>query len=497
LKKWDAAYQFSLFIRFRDEKRVHQEEVIVPAGRAASTTSRGIAKVARYRLAEILRHMVFARGQQKGQTILGRVQVTLMLETVIIGAGPYGLSIAAHLRNSGVSFRIFGRPMDSWREHMPKGMMLKSDGFASNIYDPNDAFTLQKFCAARGIAYHHTDIPVGLDTFANYGLEFRERLVPELEEKSVVSVARLPEGFLLRLDSGEELRARRVVLAVGITHFKYTPEAFASLGPEYLSHAYQQHDLAPFRGRNVVVVGGGASAIELAGLLKEAGADVQLVARRKELVFHNPPAIGKQRSLWQRVRHPQSGLGPGMKSWFLANWPQLFRYLPEKKRLELVRTTLGPSAGWTSKKQVVGKVPLVLGVTPVGATVVEKKVHLKLRAADGSEREVITEHVITGTGYKVDMKRLPFLSLEIRRDLKLVNSAPVLSAHFESSVAGLYFVGLVAANTFGPLMRFAFGAGFAARRITRAMVAAHARNSASARVSGVVATSGSEGGGVL
>ena len=76
-----------------------------------------------------------------------------MLEIAIIGAGPYGLSLGAHLRRLGVPYRIFGRPMDSWRAHMPKGMMLKSDGFASNIYDPDGGFTLEKFCAQRGIEY--------------------------------------------------------------------------------------------------------------------------------------------------------------------------------------------------------------------------------------------------------------------------------------------------------------------------------------------------------
>jgi len=415
-----------------------------------------------------------------------------MLDTVIVGAGPYGLSIAAHLRRSGVSFRIFGRPMDSWRDHMPKGMMLKSDGFASNLYAPNDEFTLQEFCAQRGIAYHHTDVPVRLDTFSAYGQTFRERLVPDLEEKDVVSVARLPEGFLLRLDSGEELRARRVVLAVGITHFKYVPEIFAGLGPEYVSHSYEQCDLAAFRGRNVVVVGGGASAIELSGLLKESGADVQLVARREELVFHTPPTIGKPRSWWRRVRHPQSGLGPGLRSRFFANSPALFRLLPESTRLKLVKTTLGPSAGWTSKKQVVGKVPLRLGMTPAAAELVDGKIRLKLRGADGSEHEVITEHVITGTGYKVDLQRLQFLSSEIRRDVVVVQSAPVLSSTFESSVPGLYFVGLVAANTFGPVMRFAFGAGFAARRIAKAMMAARSRKAAPVAVARVATASKSE-----
>ena len=126
-----------------------------------------------------------------------------MLESVVIGAGPYGLSIAAYLRRSGVSFRIFGRPMDSWLAHMPKGMMLKSDGFASNIYDPESAFTLRQFCAERGIEYADTGVPVRLETFAAYGLAFRDRMVPELEDKFVVSVDRVPDGFRLRLDDGE------------------------------------------------------------------------------------------------------------------------------------------------------------------------------------------------------------------------------------------------------------------------------------------------------
>jgi len=104
-----------------------------------------------------------------------------MLNTAIIGAGPYGLSIAAHFRHRGIAFRIFGRPMDSWLAHMPKGMMLKSDGFASNIYDPESAFTLQQFCSERRIEYGHTGVPVKIDTFTSYGLAFRERMVPELE----------------------------------------------------------------------------------------------------------------------------------------------------------------------------------------------------------------------------------------------------------------------------------------------------------------------------
>src|SRR5271170_2597104 len=244
-----------------------------------------------------------------------------MLDTAIIGAGPYGLSIAAHFRRHGIPFRIFGRLMDSWRAHMPKGMCLKSDGFASNIYDPDGEFTLSRFCAEQGIEYSDSGIPVRLDTFSAYGLAFKERMVPELEDKLVTSLDRSRDGFRLGLDSGETLTAHRVVLAVGITHFEHLPSALANLPPEFLSHSFRHHDLKPFRGRSVVVIGGGSSATDLAGLLHEAGADVQLVSRRTSLKFHGAPQVGKPRSLWQKIQRPQSGIGPGWRLRFFADAP--------------------------------------------------------------------------------------------------------------------------------------------------------------------------------
>ena len=410
-----------------------------------------------------------------------------MLEAAIIGAGPYGLSVAAHFRQRGVPFRIFGRPMDSWLAHMPKGMMLKSDGFASDIYDPESAFTLRQFCAERGIEYADTGVPVHLDTFTAYGLAFRERMVPELEDKLVVKVDRSPSGFLLQLEDGETFQVRKVVLAVGITHFAYIPENLAQLPDEFLSHSARHREVAPFRGRNVVVVGGGASALDLAGLLQEAGARVQLVSRRQELKFHSQPT-GKPRSLWQQIRHPQSGLGPGMRSRFFANSPMAFHYLPEGFRVKTVRTTLGPSGGWFIRDKVIGKVELHLGCTPQGAQVQNGRVHLRLLTANGSEREIVTEHVIAATGYRVDLERLKFLNSEIRSRFKTVQGSPVLSSSFESSVPGIYFVGVAAANSFGPVMRFAFGAGFAARRITQTIAKALAQSPASALVAKVATT---------
>jgi cation diffusion facilitator CzcD-associated flavoprotein CzcO len=410
-----------------------------------------------------------------------------MLNTAIIGAGPYGLSLAAHFRRRGIPFRIFGRPMDSWRAHMPKGMFLKSDGFASNISDPGSEFTLEKFCAERGIQYAGAGIPVGLATFTAYGLAFQGRMVPELEDKMVVKVERSSDGYLLQLDDGEQFKTRNLVLAVGITHFEHVPDSLAHLPAEFLSHSARHHDVEQFRGRNIVVIGGGSSALDWAALLSEAGAQVQLVARQAALKFHGKPT-GKQRSLWQRIRHPRTGLGPGWRASFYANAPAAFHRLPESLRLEIVKRTLGPSGGWFIKDKVLNDVPHLLGYTPQRAEVRDDKVHLQLESQDGTQREIAADHIIAATGYRVDLERLTFLGSEIRSKLRAIESTPVLSSTCESSVPGLYFVGVAAANSFGPVMRFAFGADFAARTVTRALTSSFSREPAEVSAPGVLTT---------
>jgi cation diffusion facilitator CzcD-associated flavoprotein CzcO len=261
----------------------------------------------------------------------------------------------------------------------------------------------------------------------------------------------------------------------------------AHLTAEFLPHSARHREVEQFRGRDVVVIGGGSSALDWAALLYEAGAKVQLVARQAALKFHGKPT-GKQRSLWERIQNPQTGLGPGWRSSFYANAPAAFHRLPEGLRLEIVRRTLGPSGGWFVKDTVMNHVPLLLGHTPQRAEVRDGKVHLHLSAQDGTQREIHADHVISATGYKVDIDRLTFLSSEIRSTLKTVVRTPVVSATFEASMPGLYFVGVAAANSFGPVMRFAFGADFAARTVTRAMVKSLSREPVAATAQGVLTT---------
>ncbi len=208
-------------------------------------------------------------------------------DVAIIGAGPYGLSLASHLRSAGADFRVIGHPMEAWRNHMPEGMLLKSDGFASNLSDPQGEYPLSRYCGELGIAYDDKRTRVRLDTFIGYGLAFASRFIPELTIALVQSLRREGNGFALRLDDGSLIMARRVVVAVGVGRFKNIPEKLRGLG-EQVSHSYDHHDLSVFTGRRIAVVGAGASAIDIAGLMRDHDADVELICRADHLNFGGP-----------------------------------------------------------------------------------------------------------------------------------------------------------------------------------------------------------------
>lgn len=392
-----------------------------------------------------------------------------MTRVAIIGAGPYGLSIAAHLRSHGIQYRIFGTPMDTWRHHVPAGMLLKSDGFASSLSDPDGKGTLEAYCAAHGLPYDRTHKPVVLENFNDYALDFQQRFVPDLEDRQVVSVDKVGNRFTLKLDNDETVSADFVVNAVGITHFARMPQELAQLPAELATHSSAHHDLSSFAGRDVTVVGAGSSAIDLATLLAEAGAKTSLIARSNSLKFSTPPVPGP-RSRWQQLRHPSSGLGPGLRSWLFENAPALFRYLPGNVRLTLIRRHLGPAAAGVMKARFEAGVAVSLGEQVERATETDGRVTLTLRTSTGAERQVVTDHVIAATGYWPDVNRLTYLDPALRSAVKTHAQMPVVSRNFESSVAGLYFVGYPSVNSFGPLMRFMVGAEYVAPVIARHFV---------------------------
>ena len=360
--------------------------------------------------------------------------------------------------------------MHSWSHHMPRGMHLKSEGFASNLYDPDAKFTLEAYCAERAIPYGHIGVPVAIDTFIAYGQEFQRRWVPEVENVEITSFQESGGVFELSTSAGETVRARRVVVAAGIVRFAYLPPLFSTIRGALVSHSSQHSDLSGFKGRKVAVLGAGASALDLAALLLDAGAEVELIARRQALQFHDPP--NEPRPLVQRLLAPRSGLGTGWRSRMCTDIPLVFHAMPESLRIRAVERHLGPAPCWFVRDAVAGRLPMHLGVTLGAVASNGERARLALRQFGREDQILEVDHVIAATGYKAAVSRLTFIDESVRSRVRTTGGAPALDRHFESSVPGLYFIGAAAANSFGPLLRFAYGAKFAAQRVAARLAAA-------------------------
>lgn len=384
-------------------------------------------------------------------------------DVVVVGAGPYGLSIAAHMATTGVRLRTFGTPMQTWRTQMPDGMRLKSEGFASNLYDPRGEYPLARFCEERNIPYADTNLPVARRTFADYGQEFARRYVPMLEDRTVTAMRPFGAGFELDMADGGTVTTRKVVCAVGISHYAHIAPVLAGLPPDLLSHSSTHYDLSGFAGRTVAVVGSGASAADCAALLAEAGATTHLLARRPVVRFHAAP---RPRSRQDRLRAPMTTIGAGWKSVLCTGAPLAFHAMPEGFRVKVTGRYLGPAPCWFVREQVEAGVAVHTNVRITGAAARGERAVLTLDGPDGAAT-LDVDHVIAATGYKVDLGRLAFLDDATRQRIRTEAGAPMLSRWFESTIPGLFFVGPSAANAFGPLLRFACGAQFTARRLVR------------------------------
>ena len=389
----------------------------------------------------------------------------MIIDVAIIGAGPYGLSLAAHLNARGIEFRIFGEPMESWKTGMPPGMLLKSTPSASCLYDPDRHFTVQQFCAERDAPYHDTLMALPLDSFITYGEAFQRRYVPTVERKKLTSLRQAPHGFAAVFDDDEVVDARQVVVAVGVHPFKYMLRAVNGLPAEVLSHSGDYGPLDDLQGQRVTVLGSGASASDLAALLHERGVAVSLVTGAPELRFACPPRLP---TFWERIVEPPCGIGSGWVLKVCADAPRLTRLLPEPHRLRLAKVP-GPLGGAFMKDRVIGKVPLFLGHTVVGAEASGGKVRLFTKTSDGATTTLHVDHVLAATGYRLDLDRLSFLPADLQARIRRFGGAPDLSPKYESSVPGLYFIGPIAANSLGPVARFVFGALHPARALSRAL----------------------------
>lgn len=388
-------------------------------------------------------------------------------DVVILGAGPYGLAAATHLKNvKGLTVRIFGEPMSFWERNMPVGMFLRSNWTATQIADPHCALTLEAYGSESGSSVSQ---PVPLDRFVKYGHWYQQKGVSDLDRRKIVRVDRAPGGFRITLADGEELVSRRVVIAAGIGSFAWRPAEFDGLPIELASHTSAHRDLAKFSGKKVLVVGGGQSALESAALLHEGGAEAEVIARTHTIhwlqgslskTLHH--GLGK---FVRSVLYAPTDVGPAGISQLMAR-PDLLQRLPRRLQDRLRKRSVRPAgARWLVDR--LQAVPIRLGCSVANFAIVGSQVRVRL--SDGSERTV--DHVLLGTGYRVDVSKYDFLSPDLVQSISRSNGYPRLEKGLETSVPGLHILGAPAVWSFGPLMQFVSGARYAAQSLTRHITA--------------------------
>jgi cation diffusion facilitator CzcD-associated flavoprotein CzcO len=394
---------------------------------------------------------------RKGKSIMTKTDV------IIIGAGPYGLSTAAHLRTiKGLEFRIFGKPMSFWDEKMPEGMYLRSNWTATQIASPDSALSLESFIAEKGNPF---TLPVPIDRFVQYGLWYQKQAVKDLEQQDVTRVESDQGGFRVSLRNGETVNSRRVVVAAGIGMFARRPSEFDELPTELATHTSEHRNFQRFAARKVLIIGGGQSALESAALLHEAGAEVEVAARTKIIhwlqgwtskTLHH--GMGKT---IRRILYAPTDVGPAGLSQLCAR-PDLYNKMPRSLQDRLRKRAVRPAgARWLVDR--LKDVPIRLGRSVESVSVAGEKV--KVRFDDGSER--IVDHVMLGTGYRIDVTKYSFLAPELIQSISRSNGFPKLRAGLETSIPGLHILGAPGVWSFGPVMQFVSGTTYASRTLTR------------------------------
>jgi FAD-dependent urate hydroxylase len=385
-------------------------------------------------------------------------------EVVIIGAGPFGLSISAHLSARRIDHLIVGRVMETWRTHMPVGMLMKSEPYASAIAAPDGGHDVAEYCAAHHLGYTDRVGPLTADLFMDYADWYAKQLVPDVRDDVVTEVVPVDGGFRVAFSDSTPVTARQVVIATGVLPYLHIPAELAGLSPALVTHTTDHHQLAEFAGRRVAVVGAGQSALETAALLHENGADVQIIARVRALGWSaaNPAVI----SPVGRIRRPVTQLCEG---WRCAFWntPRAFRLLPEATRISKAKTVLGPNGSWWLKDRVDSVIDVLAGHRVKAAAPSKSGVRLVL---DGPTRSSVeADHVIAGTGFRVDITRLPFLAPSFTSTIKTLNGHPVVNRAGETSAPGLYFAGAPTVLFIGPSARFVAGTHTLAAQLARSV----------------------------
>ena len=376
--------------------------------------------------------------------------------TVIIGSGPYGLGVAAHLKARGIPTLVLGKPMELWKK-MPIGLCLKSIWSASNLADPAGDYTIDRYIAEKKLPRPE---PIPLPFFLDYAQWFQDRTAPDIDPTYVQTLVSDGKGFQLDLVDGRSLKAKNVIVAAGISSFMNVPDYAEDLPASLAGHTGTHSDLSRFKDKRVAVVGNGQSALEYAALLNEEGAEVELIARgvvrwhSKILYEYTGPA--------RHIFYPPGDVGPPGINWLVA-FPQVYSHLPDKIKYPVHRRSVLPGGSKWLRPRIEGKIRITEQTQIVKATPNGEVLCLKL--SDGTTREI--DYLFFGTGYKHDIHKLTFIDPALRQRIQEKEGYPVLNKGYESTVPHLHFVGALAGHTFGPTCRFISGSKAVAQQVAR------------------------------
>jgi FAD-dependent urate hydroxylase len=343
---------------------------------------------------------------------------------------------------------------------MPRGMKLRSAVGASSLSDPSGALTIEAYHAEQG---RELSYPVALESFLEYGDWFIDRADVAVERRFVERVARDGDAFTVRLQDGESIRAARIVVAAGADAFQWLPRELRGLPSSVVSHSGDHEDLGEFADKRVVVLGGGQSAIECAVLAHEGGADVRVLMRgagvhwlTRSRRLHTSPLLAS-------ILYAPTDVGPAGLS-RIVSLPRLFRILPAALRERATDRCVRPAAAaWLHDR--------CDGITIMPRRSIREVTFdergLRIECHDGDPIEA--DHLICATGYQPDLAHYAFLAPELLREVHKAKGFPVLHSGYESSVAGLHFVGWPSTWTYGPVMRFISGAAATSHSVANAL----------------------------
>ena len=374
------------------------------------------------------------------------------IPVLVIGAGPFGLAMAGTLRSLGIPHVIVGRAMGFWRQHMPRGMLLRSG--CDWHYDTANVDTIEAYLATLGKSPADAE-PLSLETYLGYPQWFAERKGLQIRDSVIARLDRADGGFIATTMAGETIVARNVVLALGFAHFPRVPRALTDRLPVgRYRHTCDAVDLERYRGRRVLIIGGRQSAFEWAALLREEGARAVHLAYR-----HDTPQFTTSDWSWFNGKVDE-----------MADDSEWFRRLPQEEKdavnrrfWEEGRLKLEP---WLAPRIAHDEVHLWprTEVTASG----ERGSELSVLLSNGERIDV--DDVILATGYEVDMDRIPLLAAgNVIAQLRTSDGFPCLDRDMQTNIPGLYITSMPAVRDFGLFFAFTISVRTSAKLIGAAL----------------------------